>query len=478
MNDIKTNYPFEWEYKALTELKNDLLKIWENDCATWISLTEENRRIISAFPRDGIKFRQLFKFHDNYLELFNTVLNELIYFDPFLTRIFFYVHTLPEDIQIRNMLLVHERIVNSIFMFFHQRDILKGSDLAKSSSFNGKPLESIPLCHFIIGQILDVLFFEYDHCKMIDQVKISGAEDSIEKLREARLFKSEEGVVYDYSPLFKKIQAPDGSVIIDVSDHFDWYKEKASQRLDEIICTFIQKPQPDPRPNVFFGNNVSDCNLIIRSKTKQEIIPFSLLPKYKHLIRKTAKRYKLSATKTDNKKIETQSNDEIQVAMKGLYEGALTWDRNNYAAPAHFENKIRESLSHAFETVSTKALKKERLEDEMFNFKTDEGFQERILKERFESLGGHLDAQISEKEGTGEVLKDTLRAEGMSPEELLISKEDENEREGIIHEFKEALSRNTKMQAIFNKQEALSPAERQAKKRFIDKLMKRNTSKK
>lgn len=469
MKEIKNNYPMEWEYKALTEVKKSLIAIWGRDRATWTNLRKINKEAIDLLRSDAtLQLRPfIFPFTKEFSDFLNSA-TEIILFDPFITRIFFYVHTLPEDIHIRNLLLVDEQTVNALFMFVHQKDVLEDSDLAKSILHKGKPVKAIPLCHFLVGQFLTHLFDEYDHCKMIDKVKMAGAKESVEELRKNRIYKSNEGVVYDYSPLSKKIKAHNGDVILEVftKEDFEFHEKEASQRLDEILCSYIQKSQPDPRPTLFFGNEISDCDFTVRYKTEETKIPFRLLPKYRNLIKKIAEKYTLTKLVNEHKNKE----DEIQEAMAGLFDGAKKWDKNKGATPAWFKKEIEWRLSHALENTSTETLKEERLEEEEFKYKTGNFFQKKILKEDFDSRGGSLDDPIGdEEEGESKVtLKDNMKTDTLTPEECLIDKEKEAEQTKLIQENPNILVIYTKKM----KGEPTTHTERKQLERFRKKHSK------
>lgn len=449
---IETIYGLEWEYKALQKTKDCLTKVWAKNPEAFKWLHSINKQIHDSFKANNVEFVDLpFKFQDKeHFELFNKIL-DLVSFDPYLDRIFLYCHISPQDLDPRHFLKkyhIQEENINACYNYFQNLDVLENSELAKSIPYKDKHVNSIPLCHFITGKILNFLFSECDHYYMIDMVKISGAKESIEELRKNRIYESDEGTVYDYTPIWKKTLLKDGiSYIWEVFSQaeYDYLTGGASQKFDEILCGFIKKPQPDPRPNIFFGNNldVSESYVIIRYGTKETKMPFRLLPKYKNLIKKIVEPYEYTNLKTDDE--ERYKEEERQEAIIGLFNAATTWCKDKGAVPYWLEQKTIWHLGDAFDKVSD----------------VDPETKERKLMERIESKGGSLDELISDESG---------ETKGDLCEDRRDSIDDQ-----VGHNWDrlyQSLEKYPRMKTIIEKErkeEALSPAERKYKERFIKK---------
>lgn len=472
MKEIKVNYPYEWEYKALDEVKRCLIAAWWKDHDKWTTLHEENKQAINLLRKDGvIQLRPFFKATNKEFDDFLCATFDAIRYDPYIEGIFFYVHSLPEDIQIRNRLLVDGLVVDHLYKAVEMKDISVDAELARSLWPNRKPVKAIPLSQFLIGQILTLLFDEYYHCREIDSVKMAGSEESVEKLRETRIYNNSEGTVYDYSPLFKKTLKQDRELILEVftEEQFKFQIKYLSERLDEILCSYIQKQEPDPRPAIFFGKECSTFDLTIRYKTEEHKIPFRLLAKYKALINSIASDFSLS--KKISKKSDSWKKDEKAEAMAGLFKGAITWNGKKGPVANWLERIVKWHLCDVVDEDTTTALQKERLEMETHEYGPEiaaKGFKKRIPKGKLESSGGSLDDEIIDKSGKVSRRSDLLKAEIPTPEEMLLDKEDP-QRELAINILKEY----PVLERILKKEEegvALIPAERQSKKRAIDKI--------
>ncbi|HHT9138584.1 MAG TPA: hypothetical protein ACFYEK_15240 [Candidatus Wunengus sp. YC60] len=452
----------EWEYKALQEVIYYVKDMWGKHIKGVVIFNKQNEQINNLFKVNSIKLVDLpFEFKDeDHKVLFKRIIKELVYLDPFLTRILFSIRIPSHNIVLRELLkdcYLPEKILSPCYFFFQYLDVLENSELAKSIPYKDKHVKSIPLCHFITGKIIEFLFSTHDHYHMIDRVKQSGAKESIEELRKNRIYESDGGTVYDYTPIWKKTLLKDGiSYIWEVFSQaeYDYLTEGASQQFDEILCGFIKKPQPDPRPNVFFGNDpdISDSYVIIRYGTKEMKMPFRLLPKYKNLIKKIVEPYEYTNLKTDDE--ERYKEEERQEAIIGLFNAATTWCKDKGAVPYWLEQKTIWHLGDAFDKVSD----------------VDPETKERKLMKRIESKGGSLDEPES--------------AEDDTPKRNNIDKDKKNDTLTAIEQvdgkdelnwLNNLLGKYPKMKVVMEKESknaSLTDAERQYKKWFIDKHKK------
>ena len=453
---IETIYGLEWEYKALQETIDHFLKQWENSTDVLNRLTAINARIYASFIENGIKLVGLnldFKDKDQ-VNLYETIINKLILSEPFLARLYFYISIPPKDIHPRMFLKktnhVSELWIYPLYIHLENIDVLENSKLAKSILHKDKPIKSIPLSCFITGKILAFLFSEYDHYSMIDKVKQSGVSESIDELMKNRIYESAGETVYDYTPIVKKTLLDNGiSYIMEVFDQetYDFLVKGTSEQFDEILCNFIQKPQPDPRPNIYFGDNptVPDSYMIVRFGANEKKIPFRLLSKYNNLVMDIKDTYRLTNLTTDKKKKDTE--DETQEAITGLYEGAITWDKNKGAVSSWLKQKTKWHLGDAFNKVSD----------------DDPKTKKRILCEKIDSEGGSLDVPPDKPGGYGETKGTQLKDYRNEPVgEQVMHKED-------LHRLNEKLDKDPKMKAIVEKVlkgKPLADAEQKYKERF------------
>ena len=161
---IETIYGLEWEYKALQEVIYDVSEIWKNHIKEVTILNKQNEQINNPFKLNNIELRDLpFEFQDKDHEiLFKRIIKELIYLVPFLTWVLFYIRIPPDKVVLRESLkdnYLHEKVVHSSYLIFHDIDVLSDSELTKSLPYyKDKPVKSIPLYNFITGKILEFFF--------------------------------------------------------------------------------------------------------------------------------------------------------------------------------------------------------------------------------------------------------------------------------------------------------------------------------
>ena len=248
---IETIYGLEWEYKALEEIKDCLIKKWENNPKTFCRLHNFHLKLLDVLVAKNVKAVDVpFEFKDKeHLELFREI-RGFIYTDPYLALIFIYCRTTPLDINIRQYLNRHltSNIVNATWKFYQNLDLLKNSELAKSLFYKGKPVASIPISEFITGKIISYLCSKQNHFYLIDRVKQSGAKESIEELRRNRIYESEEGEIYDYSPYYKQTISKNGMKhIFEVffQKQYDLLTKETGEvslSFDEMLCDMTKKP--------------------------------------------------------------------------------------------------------------------------------------------------------------------------------------------------------------------------------------------
>lgn len=445
--------PLEYEYKVFQAVKEWFFSKWENDKELYHFLTEENKEILSKLKNENIGERQLlFKSESKEMaELFNSILRELIYPDPFLARTFLHNSTLPEDLHIRKWLRDNYLPKEAVDILFDDnlfsKDWLIDSDFAKSQSLKG-----IPLRCFWVGEILKDFASDYEHYRLIDLVKESGIKESIEELRKNRIYESNEGKVYDYSPISKLTKMKDGYIQeVFTEKDFDNSKDCLNQ-ADNILCLYIQKGQNDCRKDEFFGDTLNDSRykFILRYKDKEKTIPFQLLPKYKNFINSLSNKYTLTGLYETVDKLE-----EKQEASLGLYNGAITWNKDKGSATGWLENIVKWQLGDVLDKHS----------------RIDSRTGKRILKEKLESSGGRLDDPET-KDKHGIPLKDTIKSETLSPENSYEINEETNENKKFLLEIYRV---KPEMKDIIEKEsrgEALTSKERKIKERTIKKFQK------
>ena len=484
--EIKRYFPVEREYEAFEEVKGFFIEEWKNAVDLFNIWSLINNLIVQDLKDQEIKLTPLnVESRDKELvELISKSFSELIYLEPVLFRVYLHNSTPPKDSLLRKWLwdnYLPEKVLTrycevlpGIF------DLLKGSELAKNIILvDGEPAESIPLRFFVVGQILGNLLLEFKHYNLIDLVKGAGAKEEIAELRKNRIYESDEGKVYDYSPLFKKIHGKD-KLILEVFTEEDFLNlaeggQSQAQAADDILCQFIQNTRGDARADELFGqDDTLRYKHIVRYGSQEREIPMQLLPKYKNRIKKKVRRLAFTDLKTkdgDNGPYIRYKEEEISAGIEGLYLGALSWDKDKGPATPHLVKAIEYHLGHTFEEFSTKSLAKERCEKESYEYGTDKFFQERILKEKFESSGGNLDEPINNDTEDSETFKDTIPEKDIrSPEEVLLQKEKDTELDKFFTQYPEMISIIEKEQ----KGEPLSPRERKIKERSLKKYRKKD----
>jgi hypothetical protein len=479
--EIRRKLPIEWEWKAFEGVKEHIDKLEKNDIAHHKGRKTENEKILGVLRDNNIQTVRLSweKGKETLSKLIYDIYDKIIRESPILVRLFLYNIISPPNIEAREWLkdyLPDELL--SPYRDILSFDLLKGSKLVE---IRGEILDGVPTMYFVVGQILRDLFDDFDHYRLIDEVKKTGAKESIEELRNTRVHKTEKGTVWDYSPLIKQEFSTHG-ITVEVFTKEDFERAKKEkrgfgQKIDNILCAYIQDAYADPRQNIYFGDNVEPpFKYTVRYGSKEETIPLQLLAKYNRLIRKTSKSHSLTklATRKDIPSIKEDyfKEDEIQTARIGLLEGARTWNEIKSPATNWLKEKIKFELGHDAEKLSTEMMKKERLEREKFEqgegYDTDRWFQKKILMEDMESSGGRLDNPIEE-------IGDGGKIEGDETYKDLLKIEDPLEIEDKIV-LSEVLKTEPRMRNILKKQtrgEPLNSNERQIYHRITNRLKKK-----
>jgi hypothetical protein len=479
MHEYEARFPLEIEQKAFEELKEHIRQSQgkDNKRFNFFRIVDEkiglyilNNKItlVDTLHECSRAFEKLFR--DIYKELVNT--------DPELHIINLFNSVAPEDLSTRKWI----RSLFSDYAFdpyYANIDLLKGDGVAK---MRGKLLSGVPMSAFLVGQILNNLLWDFEHYRCIDAVKETGAKESVEELRKNRIYKTAEGAVWDYSPLVKRELSKSG-IIIEVFRKEDFEgakkdKEAVAREVDRILCALIQETHRDPRENIYFGDNLnSGFKYTVRFGTEEETVPIQLLPKYRGLIKKLSRLHNFS-TPEDKKREE-----ETQTGMIGLIKGARTWTEGKGPATNWLAEYVKFELGTTFKELSTEQDKEERRQQERWNqgkeFDLDLWFQERILKEDFESLGGKLNDPIDKTDKKRGTYIDNLPDKDTpSPLTRLLNHENESEKKKALAEI---LRNNPKIQKILQKKErdgALTSAERVTKHRIIKELREKLLKKK
>jgi len=480
-HEYETKFPLEIERKGFEEFKELIKENWAKDIDRYKWFKEKDEKI-GLYINDN-KVQLVYPLHkcDKILEgLFHNIYRELIGTDPILHSIYLFDSVAPEDLTTRkwisNMLPLSDHAVDP----YYGIDLLKGSKLDK---IDGKCLSGVPMNDLLIGKIIDNLLWDFHHYRYIDAVKEAGAKESVEELRKTRIYKSEKGTVWDYSPLIKQEFSEKG-ITIEVFTKEDFERAKKgktffSQEIDDIICAYIHEAYADPRENIYFGDNPdSGFKYTVRYGSREETIPLQLLPKYQKLIDSRKTMYPLTrlTTRKDIPSIKEEyfKEDEIQTARIGLLKGARTWNEEKGPATNWLSKYIEFELSHAAEKLSTEMMKKERLDQEKFEQGEEydpDRFQKKILMEDMESSGGRLDNPIETDDAEAEEADETYKD--------LLEKEDPLKIEDKIV-LLEILKTQPRMQNIFKKQargETLTYNERQIycrTKRGFEKKYRKN----
>lgn len=464
---FKPIFPLAWEYRAFEEVKAffEEFEVYavakrartpEEVEACFYGPKKQNLDIYGVFVVNDVKLQKLdYRFKSKKLrDLFGRILFKLIFTDPLLERLFLHNLIAPKDRYTRKWLrdnyIPPSELLTS-YDDFLSMDLLRNTELSQKLSINGIP------CHlFFIGQVLGWLIETYHHYMLIDMVKDAGAKESIEKLRETRVYESNGERVYNYSPLFKLTLTKE-NVMFEVfkKEDFEGFEiENLARLADDILCNKIKWSHGDVRQNAFFGDDldVSAYKYAFRYGSEEKVIPLQLLPKWKNKIEKEIRTHKLTNLISKSSEAEgekevilstrqknSHKEDEKQESIIGFFEGVLSWNERSGPATYWLGKNIEWRLRDAFEELSSEALKKERLEREKFDYgpffdfnSHEKGFEfnERILKEKIESQGGFLDEPIDKDDEEGDTLRATI------PDETFPSPEDEAFRS----ELKNAIS--------------------------------------
>lgn len=480
----KPIFPFEIEKKGYKELQkyikgrrepseyNKLKR--ETESILWeaiqnkIELINPRVRILSQDP----------KIHSLVDDTFTKIIRE----DPILFRVIMHNWTSSEDIHSRKWLrkYIPEELLHPYYDLLKE-DFLKEKKVAGSSG--------IPIFSFLAGQIYENLLWEYEHFRCIDMVKETGIKDSIAHLRENRIIKSNDGIIWDYSPLIKRQiinRGPNRGILVEV---FSEEAFKAARKdyksfsllVDNFLCSIIKQSE-DCRHYLFLGRDFDAEPLMsytIRYKDQKASISLQLLPKWRPAINKLARQWRLTTlrsliTKRGRLKY-IEGEDEKQEAKLGFFVGLNSWEPQKGSAGIWLANNIKWSLSNAFKRLSTESYVEKRLEFDRLIWSefweetpelAQKRFRKRVLFEKLEQSGGRLDEWVNEEEEL-RVIDLLPDAKSLHPYDKII---DEIALEKIKKENAHIFNR---LLEIFKKEEEgipLSPKERQYKHRAIEKL--------
>jgi len=474
--------PLKREWEAFEEVKALINEMEKNDIGRNERFKTENEKILGVLRDNNIQTVRLSweRGEETLSKLIYDIYDKIIRESPILVRLVLYNIISPPNIEAREWL--KDYLPDELLSPYHDIlsfDLLKGSKLKK---IRGEILDGVPTMSFVVGQILKDLFDDFDHYRLIDEVKKTGAKESLEELRKARIYKTEKGTVWDYSPLIKQEFSKSGiTVEVFTKEDFERAKKEKqffARKIDNILCSHIHEVHSDPRENIYFGDNLdSGFKYTVRYGSKEETIPLQLLPKYKKHMKKTSKMHTLTrlTTRKDITSIKEDyfKEDEIQTARIGLLEGVRTWSEEKGPATNWLKEYINKfELGHAAEKLSTETMKKERLDQEKFkqgkDYDTDRWFREKILMEDMESSGGRLDNPIEE-------IDEGHQMEGDQTYKDLLKAEDPFEIEDKIV-LLEILKTEPRMENILKKQargEPLNSNERQIYHRITNRFKKK-----
>jgi hypothetical protein len=450
MIKIKQRFHIEWELKAFQEIKSLLVRAWQDHQKLFELLCQKNNWIKGELKKNNVKL-DIILYESEHCEgnkLIETIFEELICSEPTIQRIYIHNSTLPEDIIVRGWL--REQIFEECKEFY--QNIVAFMELFKD---NELPMTSIPMRLFIVGQILKDLIKDYDHYRCIDAVKMKGVKESIEELRRQRVYESNEGKVYDYSPLVKFIYGKN-RLIKEVFSEED-FNHDDNMIVDSVLCSFVK--YSDTGKDLFFGADIDKAqyHYVIRYRDKEKELKNHLLPKYGNLVKKTAK------NSIYNEVYENPKN-RIDDAIIGLFEAVKGCDPNSPSLQAYLKKVTQTKPHRAFKEITTTLYRKERRQQEIKDHGEEQVkrfFNERVSKEDLEHSGGSLDAPLDDEDRQRDTPKDNLKD---NPSLTL-------EDEVFLSEIYE---KEPKLKAFIEKEseKPLSSTERSTKKRIIEKLKK------
>jgi hypothetical protein len=174
-------------------------------------------------------------------------------------------------------------------------------------------------------------------------VKETGVEESVEELRETRIYQTAEGMVFDYSPIFKFVHAGNNR-ILEYLHREDYERELSkydqyARDADNIIPSAAGKTRANldqhRKPSDgFLGTSIESSwyNLTIRYKGLSKTIPFQLEHKY---------RPKISQEAWEHSSRDSTREELASEALQGLLKGMASWDRKKGPATNWISENIR-----------------------------------------------------------------------------------------------------------------------------------------
>lgn len=433
---MKKDIPLELEYKIFGLVAEWFVNKWRNKADIFEKRTAINEKILSDIEEKKIELSFIPFEHENkeINELVGNIFNELIYPEPYLTRILIHNSIPPEDYTIRE----------NIRKLLPKKELSYIKDFLHSAEVKLKDGQVVRIGYFVVGKVLKYLLSYYDHYKDIDQVKTAGDKETVEELRK-RVYKNGKWTVYDYSPHYKWYYG-DKEIVFEVFDDKVFIDLVKSMPLDidDILSLHIKSESPLIR-NFIFGKKIdlSETRLIIKYKDKEKEIPLQLLPKYCHKI--MSAQNKLAAI------FEGAKTEVLQVAMEAIFEGAKTWDRKKGASTNWIAGKIDKGVLQHHRDEHTKQIDNKRVNRRDVELTT-------------------LNAPITD--GNTINCVDTLKSEAPTPEEELIFKEELTEKSKTLANI---YAKQPKVKCIVEKEErgeTLTANERKIKERAIKKYKK------
>lgn len=246
---LETLYPLEWEERAYQEVLQGFKAIWKQKRGRFLELARENESI--ALEEKNLPNLQ--SGSKELVDLYEAIFHQLIFPEPYLYRMLAYINMTSEDREARQAFYEkHLEPVNfAAYDDILDIDILQGSALAGRNKLSGIPLHTC-----FVGQVLGYLLNTVNHYYLVDQVKLSGAAESIAELRITRgKQETNDGIISDYSPLFKHMKSSDMRThTFEVFKQDDFEPKRWAQYADNILCSHFIKANRDRRQDLFFGS--------------------------------------------------------------------------------------------------------------------------------------------------------------------------------------------------------------------------------
>lgn len=323
-----------WEYEAFEKIKTRFTAEWGELQNRFQSLQEANKEIYQHLTQNTLLMRPVNNSPSLEIRrLFRLVHEGILFKEPFLYRIFLYDAIDPSDIHSRAWLFenyLSYRVLGSV------RDIL--SDQVSQELRTGRDLTKSRVYRWLCAYVDNC-----DHYRLIDMVKETGAEEPVEELREARIYQSTEGLVFDYSPIFKFVHAGNNR-ILEYLNREDYERElnkydQYARDADSIILSTTEKERTNPdRHSKPTGGSLgtsmehSRHNLTIRYEGLSRTIPFQFGYKY---------RPKINQEGWEHSSPHLTKTELVSEALQGLLKGMASWDRKRGTATNWISENIR-----------------------------------------------------------------------------------------------------------------------------------------